>query len=228
VLTLIGVGHKLIKIEQDSKALKPLLEQLKPIVSQAVPIVQQVVTDIKAPITTKDSVNSTAKTGGFISMKILLGLLVLVSLLWIFVPSYADDIKLDLGIVTLDLQGNVDAGGFFNFKHQIPNDNALTTITTNVGFIPIATNTKLNIALGVVTGPVDVGHPFGSIGYGWQLKSGPFCTTIGATDLKAGLGVSTDFCQSGYNWDNTIIGISVSMNIFNFITPPKPIVIQGN
>ena len=86
VLTLIGAGHKLIKIEQDSKALLPILSQLKPIIQSAIPVADKIISDAGEPA-------QPSKPAGFISIKALLGLLIISMLIWAAIPVFADDVS---------------------------------------------------------------------------------------------------------------------------------------
>ena len=83
---LLGIGliHKLEKLKSDIAPLQPLINQIAPVLSQIVPVVKQIATDVKTPID---------NSKGGMTMKSILGLLLVSALLWLAIPAHADDVS---------------------------------------------------------------------------------------------------------------------------------------
>lgn len=175
--------------------------------------------DIQAlPDAATDPTKQPGQPAGRVSLKMVVGLLLVAALCWLAIPAHAGVLRLDLGILQTDVQGNIDAGGMFNVFHKSNNDYGLSTLSTNIGYMPLPkTDVKLDVAVGTVTGPTDIGTVFCTIGYNWPIESGSFLTTIGLSNLRAGTGVGINFCQSGEGWNNVVGGIAVSANLFTLL-----------
>lgn len=130
-------------------------------------------------------------------------------------PARADVIRLDCGPLQIDVQGDINAIGFLNAIHRVPNDQILNGFDTTVGYIPISKAVKLDLSLGAITGPVNTGIPFASIGYSWPCQPGSFLSLLNLINIQAGIGASCNFEQSGYRWQNVDVGLVVTAKLLN-------------
>ena len=128
----------------------------------------------------------------------------------------ADLAIVNLKIISLDIQG-VSALGFVDFFHQSAIFDAGIVTVGNINIL----NQTLDLGVGGITGPTNIGSPIGSIGYTWKATTSPWVKTVlGIDTFTFGGGVSYNFASAdpviAHNWMG---GLTVSTNIISDLFP---------
>lgn len=140
--------------------------------------------------------------------------------------AFANILQLDLRYVKVDVEGDMNYGGFINVapkplsSNYVGNIDANSTINTTLGYIPVKGDTKLDIEIGNILGPNHTGAGYGAIAYHWDVAPGSIMNKIGFDTLKGGIGLGWDFIPEGSDWkDHALIGFTISTNLMDlFVT----------